>query len=56
MKDRVSKRHPTTERELKLAISEVVRTIEPELLRKLFDSMPGRMEAVANAHGERIKY
>lgn len=56
MKNFVHQRNPTTEPELRQAVSDAYESIQPASLHNLFDSLPGRMQAVIDNDGDRIHY
>ena len=56
MKRYVLRHHPTTERELRRLIYEAYETITPTILRREFDSLPHRIQAVIDNNGDRTAY
>jgi hypothetical protein len=55
-KVRVHKPHPKNIRELMIVLEEEWNQIEPEILVNLVESMPRRVQAVIDSHGNPTRY
>lgn len=56
MKQHILRQHPTNYNELRQAILDAWELVTPDVLRKLFDSMPSRIQAVIDNKGDRTDY